>query len=115
MAYGHPMQISDEHIRAIATWATPIDAIAAIWLFGSRARGDALADSDYDLAIELMPVEPAGDDDPFIEFFYKWRSWKVELIAILNSDVDLVPYRQGWKTDFNVCTALLWSRSYQTV
>jgi predicted nucleotidyltransferase len=34
------------------------DRIARVVLFGSRARGDARADSDYDVAVFLNDMEP---------------------------------------------------------
>jgi len=34
---------------------------AVIWLFGSRARGDAQEDSDFDLLIVLGEVNPLAD------------------------------------------------------
>ena len=47
--------IDDEIARLLAEWAARHDAVAALWLFGSRAKGTAWADSDHDLAIELRP------------------------------------------------------------
>jgi predicted nucleotidyltransferase len=36
---------------------------AAIWLFGSRARGDARPDSDFDLLVVGKPGGDLGSDD----------------------------------------------------
>lgn len=47
--------IDDEITRLLAEWAARTNAVAALWLFGSRARGTARANSDHDLAIELRP------------------------------------------------------------
>ena len=54
-----------------------------IILFGSRARGDCLKDSDYDLII----VSPEFRDVHFLERIYKLLEfWDYEW------DVDLLPY-----------------------
>ena len=57
----------------------------AIWLFGSRARGDAAPDSDWDLLV-IVPdcPEPAEFDDPM-------TLWRVKREPGLRSDV--VVYR----------------------
>ena len=36
---------------------------AAIWLFGSRARGDARPDSDFDLLVVAKPDSAFGSED----------------------------------------------------
>ena len=41
--------IDDEIARLLAEWAARHDAVAALRLFGSRAKGTARADSDHDL------------------------------------------------------------------
>jgi predicted nucleotidyltransferase len=38
--------------RIVADWAEPLP-LKAVYIFGSRARGDALEDSDIDVAIEF--------------------------------------------------------------
>jgi hypothetical protein len=56
-----------------------------IWLFGSRARGDAHADSDWDL-LAVVPdcPEPADFDDPM-------TVWRVRREPRVRSD--LIVYR----------------------
>jgi len=46
-----------------------------IWLFGSRARGTAAADSDWDLLV-VVPDElaPVGFDDPMVIWNAKYGS-----------------------------------------
>jgi uncharacterized protein len=57
-----------------------------IWLFGSRARGDARADSDWDLLV----VVPDGTDDEQMDPLEAWRLQK-------NSGVyaDVIPCRRS--------------------
>ena len=57
----------------LATEAEALDAVVArivgaidpgaIWLFGSRARGDARPDSDFDLLVVGKPGADLGSDD----------------------------------------------------
>ena len=49
----------DRMRAAIAEWDP---GPAAVWLFGSFARGDATADSDIDILV--IRVDPADEDDP---------------------------------------------------
>lgn len=52
-------------------------------LFGSRARGDFNADSDFDFLIDFAP-------DARIDLF-DFSSIQVHLADLLHADVDLVP------------------------
>lgn len=45
--------------------AAKANGIARLWLFGSRARGDAGPDSDVDLLYEAMPGKTLWDVCPF--------------------------------------------------
>ena len=45
----------------LSAWAQRTDAVAELWLFGSRAKGTSGSDSDVDIALALMP--PRGDHD----------------------------------------------------
>lgn len=79
---GQP-EISPESIRAAVLRVLP--DIDVIYLFGSRARGDAHADSDLDLAVlSTLPLEP-------LRRFEAQR----ELSALLDCDVDLVDLQKA--------------------
>ena len=47
--------------REIGTEIAKLDRIAAAWVFGSCARGDARSDSDLDVAVLLRHPEMPGD------------------------------------------------------
>ncbi|MHA7816597.1 MAG: type VII toxin-antitoxin system MntA family adenylyltransferase antitoxin [Pseudohaliea sp.] len=45
-------------LRELARLASGVEAIEVLWLYGSRARGDAEPASDYDLAAALTGQPP---------------------------------------------------------
>ena len=57
----------DELERMVRQIVAKIDPMA-IYLFGSRARGDADADSDYDLLIIVPDEFPEGQANPVTAF-----------------------------------------------
>lgn len=52
MSLGHPAPQVDRAVAEIARAAASSLRLQRVWLFGSRARGDARGDSDVDLAFE---------------------------------------------------------------
>jgi predicted nucleotidyltransferase len=66
-------------VEALVAWCTTRD-IALCVLFGSRARGQARPDSDYDLA--LKPGHPPAPLDRI--------AWQVEIENLLDANVSLV-------------------------
>ncbi|MCR5191487.1 MAG: nucleotidyltransferase domain-containing protein [Bacteroidales bacterium] len=80
-----------EHIKKIAIQSFPEGA--SLWLYGSRARGEACSDSDYDLLILvdsekmipeadktayeicLMGYDNGVEINPHIYPVDKWNSW----------------------------------------
>jgi predicted nucleotidyltransferase len=48
------MQMREEWLRDLRSWAAANESVRELWLFGSRARGDAREDSNVDLALALM-------------------------------------------------------------
>ncbi|MDR6981855.1 hypothetical protein J2X32_000463 [Rheinheimera pacifica] len=52
--------MTDNIILQLAAMAAADSNILALWLYGSRARGNARADSDYDLAV-LLASSPADE------------------------------------------------------
>jgi uncharacterized protein len=51
--------LSEAETAALRSVFAPYGEVAAVWLFGSRARGDADADSDLDLAVDPWPGQDA--------------------------------------------------------
>lgn len=61
-------------------------------LFGSRARGDALADSDYDIMVEMDADVGSAD---ILELFWPSR-WSMDVLVYTPGEV------QRWKDDVGV-------------
>ena len=103
--------IDDRIARLLAEWAAHTDAVAALWLFGSRAKGTARADSDHDLAIELRP-KIKDHDWAFGDFVCEGDSWKVQLRDIVRGDVSLVGFRDDLPGRFDprIDGICLWRR-----
>jgi predicted nucleotidyltransferase len=55
------MDMRDEWLSGLRSWASANDSVRELWLFGSRATGGSRPDSDVDLAVALMP--PKGNTD----------------------------------------------------
>jgi predicted nucleotidyltransferase len=106
------MEMSEQCLAALRTWASNNHNVRELWLFGSRARSDPRPDSDVDIAVALMP--PTGNDNwalaAFIEYF---DEWKTQLRALLNWEVSLVAIGPKFEMDSVVRTSgvLLWRRN----
>jgi predicted nucleotidyltransferase len=76
---------TNEHTRAPLDRLTRelrrrLPDVVAVYVFGSRARGDATADSDFDLAVlPLRPLDPVG----------RWELQEA-LARVIGVNVDLV-------------------------
>jgi predicted nucleotidyltransferase len=84
--------IDNEKARLLAEWAAHTEAVAALWLFGSRARGTARPDSDHDLAVELRP-KIKNHDWAFGDFVCEGDRWKIQLRNSVRGDVSLIGFR----------------------
>jgi predicted nucleotidyltransferase len=92
--------ITEETKVLLRDWARSKSAIAALWLFGSRARGDHRTDSDYDIALELKSKE--GDHDwAFGDYVFLVDDWKSEIKALINSETSLVAFRDDLQGRFD--------------
>ena len=106
------MQLTDKQRKSIAEWVAGIDAVEALWLFGTRARDEAGPESDYDFAMELRPPED-GRDWAHREFVTKEAIWKATLRGLVGgNNVDLVPWRRGsLEGSVDPREKLVWRRS----
>jgi uncharacterized protein len=85
-AVGYSEAVSDRVAENLANAvAARVPGLVALYLFGSRARGDAGVDSDIDLAVlaqnRLDPIE-------------RWKLQE-DLAALAHQNVDLVDLRQA--------------------
>lgn len=75
-------QLTKEHIAALIQPVAKKYGIKAVWIFGSRARGDHRPDSDVDLLIRL--------DDETVNGFAIGGIYNDLNKAIPNIDVDMI-------------------------
>jgi predicted nucleotidyltransferase len=105
------MDMREEWLRDLRSWASKNESVRQLWLFGSRARGDSRENSDVDLAIALMP--PIGKHDFALgNYFFLASEWKRELEAIVGRAVSIAPLVPDTDADVRVrrCGRLLWAR-----
>lgn len=103
--------LSPERLRTLREWADANGNLRQIWMFGSRARGEARENSDVDLALALMP--PDGKHDWAAGNYWALDcEWKRQLQAIVGCDVSIEPLISGGKVDVIVHRegVLLWAR-----
>ena len=77
--------------KRIREWAATKRDIAAVYIFGSRVRGGARADSDFDIAIEFINPDADG---AFADFIFESETWRQELQRLLPWPVDLDLYHR---------------------
>ena len=69
---------------------------ASLWLYGSRARGDARPDSDYDLLI-LLDKEKITTKD-YDDYTYPLHMLGVDVDAALNPQIYIRKDWQSWSS-----------------
>ncbi len=79
------MILTKEQIQKIVIEYFTEKPVKKAWLFGSYARGEADADSDVDVLVELD-----YNKNPGMDFF----SWRQDLADAINKKVDIVSL--GW-------------------
>jgi predicted nucleotidyltransferase len=105
------MDMRDEWLRDLRSWAIQNESVRELWLYGSRARGDSREESDIDLAITLMP--PIGKHDwAFGNYSALGDAWQRELETIVGRHVSLEAIVPGTGADVRIrrCGRLLWAR-----
>src|SRR6266536_1404981 len=105
------MDMEDEWISGLRSWASRNGNVREMWLFGSRATGRSRPDSDVDLALVLMPAN-GKHDWAAGNYFALHSEWKRGLETIVGRHVSLEALLPGSKEDAEVrrSGALLWTR-----
>jgi predicted nucleotidyltransferase len=83
------MDMREEWLRDLRSWASKNESVRQLWLFGSRARGDSREDSDVDLALALIP--PVGKHDFALHRLFPSRLVPTRRVAI-------------WVAAYSVCS-----------
>jgi predicted nucleotidyltransferase len=65
------------------------DRVARAVLYGSRARGNAKTDSDYDIAVFLKDLDNPADE------FYPLAAIQIELLARTGAFIRAMPFAAG--------------------
>jgi predicted nucleotidyltransferase len=105
------MDMQDDWLRDLSSWASKNDCVRELWLFGSRARGDSSPESDVDLAIALMPA--TGKHDWALGAYCALGDeWQRQLETIVGRHVSLEAIVPGTDEDAAVRRSgvLLWAR-----
>jgi predicted nucleotidyltransferase len=95
----------------LVAWARRTNAVAELWLFGSRAKGTFRPESDVDIAVTLMPA--LGDHDWALgDYVALAKDWQSELEAIVGLPVSFGAIQPDTALDREVRTTgvLLWCR-----
>lgn len=87
--------LSDDLRKAaehISIWASGEKWIQAVYLFGSRIKGNLTPSSDLDVAVELTVTDEGEVVGIFID---EKKGWLEALNAVVSYDVDLQVYEPG--------------------
>lgn len=83
-----------ERLRAVARHVIPANGQA--WLYGSRARGEAREDTDWDILILLPQMAITTQDDSRVAYPFVEEGWRNG--AAVNTQV--YTYEEWQKRDF---------------
>lgn len=84
------MNITEADLADIIAWGQRHSEIRAIYLYGSRARGDNHANSDIDLAVRLF-LKP-GDGSTLATWIFWKHEWDMNPDLTLSNRVHLEWY-----------------------
>jgi len=111
------MDMPDDWLRGLRSWASANGHVRELWLFGSRAQGCSRPDSDVDLAVALTPPRGKNDDPAYGAYVaLADEAWKPELEDIVGRHVSLeaiAPDAPGpdWDSMVRCFGVRLWGRS----
>jgi hypothetical protein len=80
------MQLTDEQLAIIITWAKKTPEVQAVYLYGGHGKGTAKADSAVVLALSIKGLEPTWRLAKFLSYR---RAWRGELEKALGLAVQL--------------------------
>lgn len=105
------MDMRDEWLLGLRSWASNNGSVRELWLFGSRADGRSRPESDVDLALALMP--PTTHDWALGNFGALKGDWRRQLEAIVGRHVSLEAIVPDTAEDEKVRRTgqLLWQRA----
>jgi predicted nucleotidyltransferase len=77
------MDIPDDWLRKLRSWASANGSVRELWLFGSRAQECSRPESDVDLALALTLPRKRNDDPAYTNYFFSKSEWKQQLKQIV--------------------------------
>lgn len=83
------MQLTDEQLDAIITWAERTSEVEAVILYGSRHLGTAKPKADVNLAV-VMTKEGFSERERALNYLHNFDTWEATLHAALALPVRLV-------------------------
>jgi hypothetical protein len=102
--------------RPLVAWAENTQAVAELWLFGSRAKGTSRPGSDVDIAISLVPSD--GPEDralgEFLAFFLEWRGTIERIVRLPVGFTAIAPGTPG-DEEVRKTGNMLWKTSFEKV
>ena len=104
------VQMTPEQIEAVERWAEHVPWITEAWLFGSRAKGTARSDSDFDIAVTIKGGARTGNTSAETLWHFNHEEWEAAISSGLQSHVSFYPKDETTK-DLVTEAVLIWSRS----
>lgn len=105
------MDMREDWLRGLWSWASANGSVRELWLFGSRASGHSRVASDVDLAVSLLP--PIGDHNWALgNYLALGDEWQQQLEEIVGHHVSLEAIGADTKENLEArgSWVLLWSR-----
>ncbi len=103
-------------VSVTRTWAQDVPEIRAVLLFGSRARGDARPDSDWDICV----VVDGDSGNPWYGIWHceadEWKKKFCKASSLALSEVQFCsPTSDKVKAGLEECTRVLFLRDFDQI